>query len=488
MKAHRIQIPPRAPWLLAAAFLGGTLLQAETFFPLATSPQSVEFATGLASDGTGHLLLVLVDGKVNALPLHADGSPASEALELGSSPDFPPASSAAFAAPHYLAAWTDTAGPALGQLLSTTGEPQGDPFVIAPGSPSAPAYLRGLASDGTRFLAVLQDATPEGRGSLRGQVLNPDGTKSGGLFLIGDAQGGEIWTSTAEFGGGSFLVAWQRDDPLLHGQGQDLVTEAVLVSCRVEGEADVGGRVTLSAQPSSDRNPVIAAYDGQRFLVVWNYSGPSGPDSGGPVPELQLNGRFMNAQSEVEGPEMTLVADERSTMPALAFDGNDYLLCWHNGTDNTLWRQFLSRDGTTRSDRHRITGLPPAEGAQIAFPGVVFEDHRYFLVLNLLGVDFDADGRMVGLNSGDVYGQFLAPLPPSPGSPAQLQLLSVSRTDGTQLRVTGTPGVAYRVEAAPDVTGAWSDAGGGVPGPDGTFLFDSPTPSADRWFYRAVIP
>lgn len=488
MKA--LHVGSRSPgWCcLSILLLAGTPARPQTLLPLASDPQTVEFCAGLASAGAGHLLLTFVEQRVQAHLLEPDGTPGAASLDLGTSPYFPPAAAVAFTAPHYLVAWTGSVGTAYGQLLSTAGAAVGPAFVVAGGSAISPAYVRGLASNGSRFLLVLQDADPDGRGSLRGQMLDPNGSLIGGLFLLGDARGGEIEVPTVAVGGDAFLVAWQRQDPALQSGSQDKVAEAALVRLTAGGGA-VSGPLRLCDQPSSDRNPLTSAFDGQRFLVVWNHSGPDDAGPGwNPEPELQLHGRFVNVAAEVEGPEMTLVAEEQSHFPALAFDGENYLMVWQGGLEGRVWRQFFSREGVASVERLEITGLPVPASPAFVLPGLLFDGTRYLAVLNLLGLEVDGGGEMIGLRSGDVYGTFVSAGTPVPGSPARLELLGWSAGEGAELRVTGTPGSPYHVESAADVKGPWTVVGDGRPGPEHVFLLTDPTAPATTRFYRAVTP
>ncbi len=471
-------------WGLGVLLTAGShaLLHAQTYLTLANDPGVLELAPAAAFDGTRWLMLLNAGDRLQGRWLDRTGSPLAPPVELGRSRPLPPVAAAAVSQGHFLTVWTDADGSIYG-AAGTNSTPLG---VLVAGTEASPVQVRGLAGSAEGFLLVFQ--WPEFIGNLYARFLEPNGQPRGDPVLVMDPptrtleDGIELPAVVA--GGGAFLVAWQRHDSRL-GNAPN-VTEAMLVRVG-QGGAIPTPVLTVSERASADHNPIAADFDGERFLVVWNHSEPE------PTPStegLQLHGRWINpATGQVEGPQTSLVAEPTSHFPALAWDGRAHLLLWHHQESGEVRARYFRRDGSPLPTAPTLPTLPRPPGPSAVFPGLQFDGERFLAVLNVLGLELDEHGDVVGFSSGDVFAARLPASPLEPGSPPRLTLRHWSPQTGAELQGTGTPGVVYRLEAAADPAGPWTSLGAAAPaGADGAFTFTDPDTSRPRRFYRAVTP
>jgi len=468
------------PWAVTAQAGAEPVVAA----PLAADPQRYELGWSGGFDGQQMAVGLWVNQQAQIWWCSPDGEPLGAPQALGASPYFPPACAATYTEPYFLAAWTDDSGAVWLQRFSRQRELVESPQLLLMPFQGRALMVRGLAAAGARALLLLQDNQADGRGSLYAQWLNADGSKHGTLVLLRDVGEGEIELPAMAAGSQGVLAVWQWDN------GEDLsAPEGRMVRANSTG-AELGDLLRLGAA-SSDDNPMAVAFDGDRFLAVWNYSGADDPAPGwNPQPELVLHGRFVTAGGELSGPEFTLVSEEHSHFPGLAFDGNRYLLVWSQsvGAQETTWFRYLDRNGTVVGERREITGLPapPPTETGFVFPTVQFVGTNYLAGLNALRfVESGEDEVLVG---SDLYGVKIPMSDPGPAAePARLTFLGWSAQDRALLRVEGTAGATYRVESAPEVAGPWSLVGIGSPaGAEASFLVEDNQPRTARRFYRAV--
>lgn len=440
-------------------------------FPIATNPAVIEFAGGVAFDGTNYMVGFVSGTNIVGQWVSTNGTLIGSPLQIGSNPGFPPAAAMANARTNCLVAWSDysiaSGVTMLGRICSLGTGTVGPVFpLLASAGTHGFQTVQAAASDGTNFLVVWQAFNTE---VSYGQRVTAAGTLVGSPFaLMTNAR-----DIALAFGKTNYLVAWQS------GANRTNHTYGRLIS--LAGVA--GGTFQISATHSMDRNPVAIGFDGTNYLVIWNRSSSQNP---GGWPNWNLYGRLVSQTGTPLGGELALVT-EQAAFPAVAFDGHNYLLLWgyNVGTTNagvTIRAQFLDRSAnpigpifTPFEPRGTNPPLLPINGA-------FFDGSRYVLAATYGSFILSPDGDIVGIAGGDVYGRFL---PRSTTPPVFTNAAVVNGYFQGQLRVV--PGVTYTLEISTNLT-TWLPAG--VIHSDGTNLLhmvdDQPATARSRLFVRAA--
>ena len=446
-------------------------------FPIATNPAVIEFGGGMAFDGTNYFAGVVYGANVGGQRVLADGQLSGSPVVVGSNPGFPPAVAMAGAKSNCLVVWSDyslAAGATMfGQICTVSGGPAGNkfPLLAAVGSHGFQT-VQAASSDGTNYLVVWKDDTT---GGVYGQRVSGAGALTGSEFLLFTLSEPDSSRNLAlAYGKDNYLVAWQD------GNNNANHTFGKLVP--VSGAA--GGTVQLSTTTSLDVNPLAATFDGTNYLVVWNWD--TNYASGG-WPDWNLGGRFVSAAGTPQASEL-LLATEQASFPALAFDGDNYLLVWGydtatTNTDTTIHARFLNRSANPIGP---VFSPFPSRGTKpplLPLEGAFFDGNRFVLTATYGNFVIDSTGGITGFDGGDVYGMFL----PRSTTPPVFESFGIK--DGLpylQLRVV--PGQSYTIEISTNLT-TWTVAG--VVRSDGTNLLDlvdeDGMGSDSQRFYRAVV-
>lgn len=410
--------------------------------------------------------------------LSAQGQLLGAPLVLGANPGFPPAAVLAGARTNCLVAWSDaskTTGVTMfGRVCSPDSGAVGATFpLLAAAGSHGFQRVRDAASDGTKFLALWVDAADKVDDGLftkvYGQFVTDAGAVAGPEFVV--ISGGTIYEDVAvAFGRTNYLVAWQQRE-----------ADNYETYCRVVSQTGVlGSPVRISTTSSMDRNPVAIGFDGTNYAVVWNCT----TNYGGPG-ELMLAGRLVTQSGAPLGGEL-LMPDGPATMPALAFDGDNYLLMWAanaTATNHTVRAQFLDRQG--RAIGPSFTPFP-AQGTNpplLPLNGALFDGNRFLLTATFGSFLVDTNGEVVGFAGGDVHGRFL---PRSATPPVFTNATLVNGCFQGQLLVV--PGVTYTLEISTNLTD-WEAVD--TVASDGTNLLhladDQPATEMPRLFVRAAV-
>lgn len=186
------------------------------------------------------------------------------------------------------------------------------------------------AFDGTNYLVGVQgDATSEA--SITAQMISQTGSLVGPRISVGTWGG----TPSVAFDGSNYLLVWEQEailpDTDLYGQLIDTTGNLVgspFAICTASGrQAHSGPRVD---------------FDGVNYLVVWDDE----RRAFGEQDRRYIYGRLISKNGYPLGSEMQ-ISEQPGASPALAFDGNNYLVVWIGDTEDTdYYGQFVSPAGT----------------------------------------------------------------------------------------------------------------------------------------------
>lgn len=238
------------------------------------------------------------------------------------------------------AAWladSETYGIVATRVGATGGamDPAGIAVVDRPETHFEPA----VASDGDTYLVVWEAQVPEreysaiyaARVSAGGEVLDPGG------FLVSSGDAPATSPSVA-FGDGVFLVAWYRLDPPWYDVGATIEVAVVTADGQVTAQRQLG-----SPDPQRDKVEPEVAFDGERFLVVWELHLYTGWNIY--ATRVTPAGEPLDA----EGIAITDTVAEDGVLyiaPAVVFDGEHYVIGWEDEYLTGIRTARLGADGT----------------------------------------------------------------------------------------------------------------------------------------------
>jgi hypothetical protein len=191
-----------------------------------------------------------------------------------------------------------------------------------------------VAFDGVNFLAVWTDDCGTGpTPSLYAERISPEGTSlDTAPFPISHAPGGQTSARVA-FGGSYYLVVW-----LDNRSGSQCVYAARVSRSGVV--MDTGG-IGVSPPALPDLPPDVAS-DGENFLVVWNdiYVGQDGDIRGA---------RVSQAGTLLDPAGITICnAPHWQYEPCVAFNAQNYLVAWGDERDNHMYEAAVFATRITR--------------------------------------------------------------------------------------------------------------------------------------------
>jgi hypothetical protein len=409
-------------FVLLAAVLAFNAAKSATVFPIATNPAVVNFGGGVAFDGTNYFVGFLSGTNIVAQRVSGtNGSVLGSPIVVGSNPGFPPAIAGVLGKTNFLMTWSDNSisntVDMFGQFISKSGATNGLPRFPLLSSVGSHGFqtVEAMASDGTNFLVVWQDQNDN---SFYGQLVTPSGSLSGSAFTISSQSGNGNNDAAVAFGKTNYLVVWQSNN----GGSDDERTYGEFVS----RNGVAGSLFQINQTDSTDQNPLAVAFDGTNYLVAWNWDVGSGE---GAVDNWDIYGRLVSQTGAFPGNELHLVTDSGSqVLPALAFDGANYLMAWGDGafnvTNSTIRFQFFNRSGSPTSSEFTVFTAQGTNSPLFTYNGLIFDGSRFVAAATLGTVSTDGNGDVNGFPSGEVFGAFI------PSSTA-LQVTTTSLPDGT---------------------------------------------------------
>jgi len=352
-----------------------------------------EFALDLAFDGTNFLVGLQGDAVANNSMVAQLVSPSGTLVgSLITTGHFGVVPSVGFDGTNYLMVWQDCGEPCnndlFGMFVSPAGSNVGLPFNIS----GAIEEIGGLASDGSDYLIVyFKEVNPStGDSKVYGRLVSTGGTVGAEITI--SAGFGDFGVNNVAFDGTNYLVVWVDDNNDTEVRGRF-----------VSSTGTPGTEFSINSSSFHSDNLVTVVFDGTNYLVVWEDQVGGFPDG-----EWDLVAQRLDTSGNAVGgviPVSTAVGSQH--FPAVAFDGNSFLVTWTDmrndlngdficdgdeGTCLDIRGQFLSQSGDLLGLEFAINEGP---GNQFASP-VSFGGSKYLIVW--------ASGDTFDGAVGDVFG------------------------------------------------------------------------------------
>jgi hypothetical protein len=437
-------------------------------FPIATNAGVVNLSTAFATSGSNSLTALLSDTNVCFQLVSSNGTLIGPRTIIGSSQTLP---LAAYGGGNYLVYWNDDfifVGPSeYGQIVSPSGVPVGSPFSIPSTGMGVP---KALASDGTNFLAVMEDDAR----NFYGQIVTAAGALSGPQFPISSQpENGD--SAAALFGRTNYLVVWQSNN---NSTGNNNKTYGEFVS----SAGSAGSPFQINQMNSLDQNPLAIGFDGTNYLVLWNVD-TNLTATGKAI--WKLYGRLVSQAGTFPGNEFLLNTNP-AIFPSLAFDGTNYLLNWStdpgtNAANGSTLFQFLNRSASPLGPAFSI--FQPQQGTNVPLIGsVAFDGSRFVVEASLGQYLLSPGGDFEGFLSAQTYGAFLS----ASTTPPRLTVSAPPAAGHFSFQVTGTPGIVYAVQVSTNLgSPGWTALVTNSP-TNGTFGVTDPGATNANRFYRVM--
>jgi hypothetical protein len=209
----------------------------------------------------------------------------------------------------------------LDQPLSVTSViPLGLNFPIAIGKGGDIQGKPGIAYDGNNFLAVWADSVTYN--SIYGARVTRDGVVLDPQSINISVSGNQaVKQPSVSFDGINYLVVWEATRSGISEEYGARVTPDGIV-------LDPGGVQLTTGADAMIRMPGIA-FDGTNFLLVWR------------TPAFNIRGARIstseNSITNLDPPAgFPIISLGSSRYPAVAFDGENFVVVWHDGRNSTV--------------------------------------------------------------------------------------------------------------------------------------------------------
>jgi PASTA domain len=289
----------------------------------------------------------------------------------------------AFDGTNYLVAWMDdrlgthTSYEIYGARVTPAGvvlDPNGI-FISAPLSPYGALLRPALAFDGTNYLVVWRDDRSQ-PSDIYGARVSP-----GGVVLDQDPipiAGNAAWADGAAiaFDGTNYLVAWEDLGAGLDIHGARVSPAGVVL--------DPGG-IPISTAANLQGWPAIA-FDGTNYLLAWGDFRSRCCDVYGA--RVSPGGSVLDSG----GIPISTGANLENTIPALAFDGTNYLVAWNDNRSNPIGGDIYGARVSTAGTVLDPSGIPIATAPSYqVFAALAFDGTNYFAAWGDWRLNPDAD-------------------------------------------------------------------------------------------------
>ena len=345
----------------------------------------------------------------------------------------------AFDGENFLAVWHDERSSHYSDIYGARVTPAGeilDTGGIAISTATSFQQCPSLACDGENFLVVWQDARNGSDWDIYGARVTPAGVVLDPAGIaISTAAANYKWYPAVAVDGENFMVVWQDD----RNSGYDIYGARVTPAGVV---LDTAG-ITISTATGGQESPALA-FDGENLVVAWT-DGRNGSNADIYGARVTPAGAVIDTAGIAFS---TVVGSQES--PALAFDGENYLVVWQN-----------DRSGSSDVYGTRVT---PA-GVVLDTVGIAIatsSGNQGSPALAFDGVNFLVVWQDESSDSNDVYGARVTPagvvldtagIAISTAAEGYQQVSPALAFDGENFLVTWTV-LDYRIPLDIDIYGA----------------------------------
>ncbi|MEW6714632.1 MAG: hypothetical protein AB1306_06035 [Nitrospirota bacterium] len=240
----------------------------------------------------------------------------------------------------YLVVWSDTRSGApdiYGQLLNANGTLSGGNFPISTAANEQWGSSVAYNSSTNQYLVVWDDDRSVTNSDIYGQLVNANGTLSGGNFPISTAVN-EQWGSSVAYNSSTnqYLVVW---NDLRSGTNWDIYGQLLNANGSLSG-----GNFPISTAVNGQYIPSVAYNSSaNQYLVVWD-DYRSGTN-------LDIYGQLLNANGTLSGgdfPISTAAYNQWGSSATYNSSTNQYLIVWsdeRNGINTDIYGQYLTGAG-----------------------------------------------------------------------------------------------------------------------------------------------
>ncbi|MBT3294617.1 MAG: hypothetical protein HN919_17165 [Verrucomicrobia bacterium] len=285
---------------------------------------------------------------------------------------------------HYLVAWSDQrAGDfdVYGARITSSGvvvETNGVPLHTAS---AVDQDHVSVASDGTDFLAVWEDARSEGH--IRGRRIAADGVPAGVAGQVVNAHSSQQDSPSVAWGGTNYFLAWQQSYTTSGGAYYSDVYGTRLDPNGVPVDA-VAVRMETSVDTKSE--PDVTWGAGQYF-VAWKHT-----DRPATPLRSDIYGTRVSTAGQVldaGGIQICTQADNQMS-PSVTFGSTDYLVVWEDGRgdDNGIYASRVSTAGVVQDGDGLL--VCDADDGQLA-PCVAWNGSAFLVAWEDTGQLYDTD-------------------------------------------------------------------------------------------------
>jgi len=347
-------------------------------FPIAVGSDTT-FSAGAVYGGNNGIVAICGDSdsesSITAQLVGTPGTLIGPRISLGAT-GVVPGARVIFDGTNYFLAWREFDGTLRGQFIDTDGNLVGTAFSITTNTQLEIRYLHNMAFDGTAILVAFvkdDDYLYGQRVSLAGNLIGSQIQISGNLAR----------DFSIAYDGSNYLLVWVEQIP---DSDKDIFGQFVSPAGSL-----VGNNFLIDGGPDNSDNQTSLAFDGSRYMMVYHES----PDTLSP---FTIMGRFITTSGAI-GETITICqGSENPFNPYVAFDTENYLVTWGQGTDGCMMGRFYDTAGTPVDTPFVI--FTPA-GNKVPFGGIGFGGGLYLAVATRVDSTF---------SNGDVWGRFIEPI------------------------------------------------------------------------------
>lgn len=340
-------------------------------FPIAVKTH-IEFGASLAFDGENYLVGLWEDtgnGEgIQTQRVSPAGSLVGPPTDISSlSGDALGVPFVAFDGANYLlAAQISDEGVRLdGQIISTAGALDGEPFNIGTSSIIIEEEKGGMAFGGGNYLVVIEKDDQQ----VFGYIVTPDG-QVGRPFLV--SQNGHTGVHNVSFDGVNFLVVWAD------GQSNAEVKGRFVDPTDLTGK--MGEEFTVHSGQFPSDEFVTLAFGESRYLVLWQEEVGGAGSS-----DWDIFGQLVDPAGTLIGERIAIAQGAGpQVFPNAVFDGEQFLVSWTEAAnlfDIKIQKRAFDLSGNPLGAESTLF-VSAGDGRFPWYSRIGFNDTKYFAVVN----------------------------------------------------------------------------------------------------------